>query len=118
MAPQIRTFQDLFAVLKRHARDPDFHNLVEHTQVSKLPVDVSVAGFAMLLRTAFEGFAFSFSRRLFLKNSPKGEQQPFSTPKQAGRTRTFSRFVFLSRRAPTSAFPSLSRQPFEGRVVH
>ncbi|CBZ50583.1 conserved hypothetical protein [Neospora caninum Liverpool] len=69
----IHNFDDLVRILKTVARtEPDFANLLDYTQYFKLPTRAAVTGFAMILRTAFEGMVFSFCRTLFLKNSTKG----------------------------------------------
>lgn len=74
VAPGIHNLEDLNAILRRHAKNPDFANLIQHTQSSKVPVDISIEGFPMLLRTAFEGFAFTFGRKLFLRKGTKGKR--------------------------------------------
>lgn len=70
----LHNFDDLVHVLKTVAKtEPDFANLLDYTQYSKLPTRAAVTGFALILRTAFEGMVFSFCRTLFLKNGNKGE---------------------------------------------
>ncbi|OEH78679.1 hypothetical protein cyc_02293 [Cyclospora cayetanensis] len=69
----IHRFQDLITVLKKYKQNQHFMDLVSYTQSSKLPADVSISGFPMLLRTAFEGLAFTFSRRLYIKSDKKSE---------------------------------------------
>ncbi|KFG58696.1 putative transmembrane protein [Toxoplasma gondii RUB] len=69
----IHNFDDLVRILKNVAKsEPDFANLLDYTQYFKLPTRAAVTGFAMILRTAFEGMVFSFCRSLFLKNTSKG----------------------------------------------
>ncbi|PFH36229.1 hypothetical protein BESB_044210 [Besnoitia besnoiti] len=69
----IHNFEDLVRILKTIAKaEPDFANLLDYTQYSKLPTRAAVTGFALILRTAFEGMVFSFCRPLFLKNGNKG----------------------------------------------
>lgn len=67
VAKGITRHHDLIMVMRKYREDPDFADLIDYTQVTKVPADVSISGFPMILRTAFEGFAFCFSRNLYIK---------------------------------------------------
>ncbi|CDJ28009.1 uncharacterized protein EMH_0036880 [Eimeria mitis] len=71
----IHRHHDLIMVLRKYREDSDFADLIDYTQVTKLPADVSISGFPMILRTAFEGFAFCFSKNLYIRPDKKGDGQ-------------------------------------------
>ncbi|CDJ62178.1 hypothetical protein, conserved [Eimeria necatrix] len=75
VAKDIHRHHDLINVLRKYREEQDFADLIDYTQVTKLPADVSISGFPMILRTAFEGFAFCFSRNLYIRPEKKGDDK-------------------------------------------
>lgn len=73
MGKDIHRHHDLISVLRKYREDSDFADLIDYTQVTKLPADDSFSGFPMMLRTAFEGFAFCFSKNLYIRPDKKSD---------------------------------------------
>lgn len=67
VAKDIHCHGDLIKVMQKYSEIVEFADLVQYTQVTKLPADISISAFPWLLRAAFEGFSFCFSRKLYFK---------------------------------------------------
>lgn len=85
VAKDIHRHHDLINVLRKYREEQDFADLIDYTQVTKLPADVSISGFPMILRTAFEGFAFCFSRNLYIRPEKKGDDKSSRRTEGTGR---------------------------------
>lgn len=98
VAKDIHRHHDLIMVLRKYREQPDFADLIDYTQVTKLPADVSISGFPMILRTAFEGFAFCFSRNLYIRPEKKTDDAKGSKrPEGTGKLRLFVILLVLLR---------------------